>query len=69
MSTLGKDDVGSDESRFNEVLVQNNTAQLHQIFAEYLKIAEYDIEDGIRKKFSGDIKRGFLAIGKKINVN
>jgi len=39
-------------------------AQLRQIFAEYHNITGHDIETAIENEFSGDIKKGLLAIGK-----
>lgn len=37
--------------------------QLRQIFIEYEKITGHDIEKAIENEFSGDIKKGLLAIG------
>lgn len=35
-----------------------------QIFAEYEAITQKDIEETIKKEFSGSIEKGMLAIGK-----
>ncbi|KYM99417.1 Annexin-B11 [Cyphomyrmex costatus] len=55
---------GTDESTFNAILVQRNMAQLQQIFKEYHNITGHDIDEAIENEFSGDIKKGLLAIVK-----
>ncbi|XP_050579418.1 annexin B11-like isoform X2 [Bombus affinis] len=55
---------GTDESTFNAVLVQRNVLQLKQVFQEYENITGHTIEDAIENEFSGDIKKGLLAIVK-----
>ena len=55
---------GTDESTFNAVLVQRNVLQLKQVFQEYENITGHAIEDAIENEFSGDIKKGLLAIVK-----
>ncbi|XP_012267115.1 annexin B9-like isoform X2 [Athalia rosae] len=60
----GVQQFGTDESTFNQILVQRNPAQLQQIFAEYEGIAGHPIEQAIKQEFSGDIEKGLLAIVK-----
>ncbi|XP_044018894.1 annexin B9-like isoform X2 [Aphidius gifuensis] len=58
---------GTEESVFNSILVQRNIPQLKQIFQEYANITGHDIQTAIENEFSGDIKKGLLAIVKIVN--
>ena len=53
---------GTDESRFNVILVARSYAQLRATFQEYAKAANKDIEDTLKSEMSGDILKGMLAI-------
>nr|KAG5700519.1 hypothetical protein BaRGS_025231 [Batillaria attramentaria] len=57
---------GTDESRFNVVLVSRSYPQLRATFQEYAKLANKDIEDSISSEMSGDLKKGMLAIVRVI---
>ncbi|CAG2243001.1 Annexin A5,Annexin B11,Annexin A6,Annexin A2-A,Putative annexin A2-like protein,Annexin A11,Annexin A2-B,Annexin A4,Annexin A13,Annexin A2,Annexin A7,Annexin A8,Annexin B9,Annexin A1,Annexin-B12,Annexin A8-like protein 1,Annexin B10,Annexin A3 [Mytilus edulis] len=53
---------GTDESRFNVILVSRSFAQLRATFQEYAKAANKDIEDTLKSEMSGDLLKGFLAV-------
>lgn len=61
--TSGELRFGTDESVFNAILVQRNVLQLREIFQQYEDITGHSIETAIENEFSGDIKKGLLAIG------
>ncbi|KAJ8307174.1 hypothetical protein KUTeg_015258 [Tegillarca granosa] len=53
---------GTDESRFNVILIQRSYAQLRATFQEYAKLANKDIEDTLKSEMSGDLLKGMLAV-------
>lgn len=58
----GEGKLGTDESKFNHILSLRSYAQLQLIFEEYAIISGYDIVRSIEREFSGDIKRGLIAV-------
>lgn len=53
---------GTDESKFNTILVSRSFPQLNATFDEYSKISKYDIEESIKREMSGDLKDGMISI-------
>ena len=60
---VGKN-MGTDESEFIRILNTRSYSELKMIFEEYTKLAQESITDSIKKEFSGDMKKGLLAIGE-----
>ncbi|XP_015752525.1 PREDICTED: annexin A7-like [Acropora digitifera] len=58
----GEGRLGTDESKFNTVLVSRSFPQLRATFDEYAKICKYDIEESIKREMSGDLKDGMISI-------
>ncbi|XP_077999032.1 annexin A5-like isoform X2 [Glandiceps talaboti] len=55
---------GTDESAFNKIFAVRNFAQLRATFKEYIKISQRDIQNSIKREFSGDVRDGMLAIAQ-----
>lgn len=63
MYKAGEGKLGSDESQFHTILITRSYQQLRQVFAEYERLAGKDIEETIKKEFSGNFEKGLLGIG------
>jgi hypothetical protein len=59
----GEKQLGTDESKFNQILCSQSYEQLRCVFEEYKKIAKKSIEQSIKSEMSGDLENGMLAIG------
>ncbi|XP_064594867.1 annexin A6-like [Liolophura sinensis] len=62
MYEAGEKKWGTDESRFNVILVSRSYAQLRATFEEYRKISKKEIEEVLKSELSGDLLRGMLTI-------
>jgi len=62
LKAAGIDRWGTDESKFNEILVTRSFAHLRAVFREYAILSGSDILRSIDKEMSGDFKRGMKAI-------
>nr|CAH7739078.1 unnamed protein product [Callosobruchus chinensis] len=64
MISAGESKWGTEESIFNKILITRSYQQLRATFAEYERLTGKDIEESIKKEFSGDIQKGLLGIVK-----
>lgn len=53
---------GTDESKFNHILMLRSYPQLRATFKEYRTISSYDITKSIDHEMSGDLKEAFKAV-------
>jgi len=60
----GEKKLGTDESKFNQILCMNSHAQLQAIFNEYRNVSSKSIEQAIKSEMSGDLEQGMLAVVK-----
>lgn len=60
---------GTEESVFNAILITRSYQQLRATFAEYERLTGKDIEQVIKKEFSGSIQKGLLGIGRAMILN
>jgi len=60
----GEQKWGTDESKFNTILVTRSYPQLRATFEEYGKLSKKDLEEVLKSEMSGDILRGMLTVGR-----
>lgn len=60
----GENKWGTDESRFNAILVSRSFPQLRATFEEYSKISKKDIEEALKSELSGNLLSGMKSIGE-----
>lgn len=53
---------GTDESKFNAILVSRSYAQLRATFREFEKLTKKPMEETISSELSGDLGQGMLTI-------
>eukprot|EP00344_Euplotes_crassus_P000699 CAMPEP_0196996750 /NCGR_PEP_ID=MMETSP1380-20130617/2548_1 /TAXON_ID=5936 /ORGANISM="Euplotes crassus, Strain CT5" /LENGTH=315 /DNA_ID=CAMNT_0042412805 /DNA_START=47 /DNA_END=994 /DNA_ORIENTATION=+ len=58
----GEGKIGTDESKFNQILASRSTAQIKLINEEYKKISKKDLVKAIDSEMSGWVKDGMIAI-------
>ena len=58
---------GTDESKFNQILVSRSYPQLRATFEEYKNLSKKDMEEVLKSEMSGDLLRGMLTVGKLID--
>lgn len=57
---------GTDESTFNAILASQSYDQLRQVFREYVRFANHDIMEAIKKEMSGNFGQALLTIVKSV---
>jgi len=60
----GEGKIGTDESKFNEILATRSFPQLALIYDEYKKISKKTLVQAIDSEFSGWVKDGLIAVVK-----
>ncbi|KAL5111960.1 Annexin A7 [Taenia crassiceps] len=58
----GEKRTGTDESKFNEILISRSNAHLRVVFEEYAKMSKKTVEDALKSEMSGDLLRAFLSV-------
>jgi len=60
----GEKRLGTDESKFNQILALQSFEQLRLVFQEYAKISRRTMEQSIVSEMSGNLEKGMLTIVK-----
>jgi hypothetical protein len=58
----GEQNLGTDESVFNQILASKSPGHIRAVIVEYSKISERGLEEALKSEMSGDTLRAFLAI-------
>jgi len=58
----GEKVLGTDESKFNQILCSQSFEQLRVVFEEYRKLAKKGLDQAVKSEMSGDLEKGMLAI-------
>ena len=56
--------IGTDESKFNQILCLESYEQLRLVFSEYEKQCGKDLMQVIKDEMSGNLESGMVAIGE-----
>ena len=56
--------IGTDESKFNQILCLESYEQLRLVFSEYEKQCCKDLMQVIKDEMSGNLESGMVAIGE-----
>lgn len=62
----GEGKLGTDESKFNQILCVRSYSHLRVVFEEYKKISKTDIIGAIKKEMSGDLEKGYIAVVRSV---
>uniref|UniRef100_A0A4W4EXU1 Annexin n=1 Tax=Electrophorus electricus TaxID=8005 RepID=A0A4W4EXU1_ELEEL len=60
----GEKKFGTDEEQFITILGNRSAEHLRRVFAEYMKMSGFQIEESINRETSGNLKEVLLAVGK-----
>ncbi|XP_030643798.1 annexin A5b [Chanos chanos] len=60
----GEQKFGTDEDQFITILGNRSAAHLRRVFAEYMKLSGYEIEESIQRETSGNLRDVLLAVVK-----
>lgn len=58
----GEGRLGTDESKFNQILCTRSYKHLRLVYQEYKKFSNKSIKDVIKSEMSGDLAKGFVAV-------
>jgi len=62
----GEKVLGTDESKFNQILCSQSYEQLRLVFQEYQNIAHKSLEQSIKGEMSGDLENGMVVIVRAV---